>query len=114
MRCISYSTAQLYNLKSIAESVATQKSVPTFPDAFYLRYEEGDIFCFSYGCVVFWGLSLEQERSFLNLLKSFEDRPYAPNVDEFDYTFGRKYSVKNDVIILDKKNAPILQMLAVS
>jgi len=114
MRCTSYSTAQAYNLKALANAIDAEQSTQPFPDARYVTYKGGNVFCFSYGCVVFWGLETEQEQDFLKVLKAFEDKPYAPNVDAFDYTVGSKYGVKNDVITLDEKNPPTLQMLAVS
>jgi uncharacterized Rmd1/YagE family protein len=114
MRCTSYSTAQVYNLKSLASYFTEERSLQVFPDVLHFLYKEGTVFCFSYGCVIFWGLTPQEEQTFLGILREHEDRPYLPNVDEFDYTFGRKYSVKNDVIILHGKNSPILQMLAVS
>src|SRR5262245_50285339 len=100
MRCTSYSTAQVYNLKSLGDHFPEKHSQQVFPDALYLLYEEGSVFCFPYGCVVFWGLTPVQEQAFLGILKKYEDRPYPANVDEFDYHFGRKYSVKNDGITL--------------
>lgn len=114
MRCTSYSTAQSYNLKAIDQNLGTSQLSQIFSDACYIPYQDGDVFCFSYGCVVFWGLESEQEEAFLKDLGPFEENSYPPNIDGFEYGFGRKYGVKNDTITLDKKNPATLQMLAVS
>src|ERR1041384_6166044 len=114
MRCISYSTAHSYNLKGLVEAFGSNQTTQPFPDAQYVTFKKGHAFCFSYGCVVFWGLETAEEQEFLQFLKTFEDKPYAQNVDKFEYNFGSKYGVKNDTITLTKKDSPTLQMLAVS
>jgi uncharacterized Rmd1/YagE family protein len=114
MRCTSYSTAQSYNLKGLIQSLGFAESAQVYSDAAYMPYQGGSVFCFSYGCAIFWGLETEQESAFLKLLKPFEDNAYSPNFDGFEYNFGSKYNVKNDIITLNKSKPHTLQMLAVS
>src|SRR5262245_60596951 len=105
MRCTSYCTAQSYKLKDLAQSLGTAELTQIFPDAYHMPYKGGDAFCFSYGCVVFWGLKGDQEREFLNQLNPFEEKPHLLNTDEFAYDFEENYWVKNDTIMLDKKKS---------
>lgn len=114
MRCTSYSTAQSYNLKGLIQGLGFADSAQIYSDAAYFPYKEGKVFCFPYGCAIFWGLELDQESDFLTLLKPFEENPYPANFDGFEYQVGTQYSVKNDVITLNKKKPHTLQMLAVS
>lgn len=114
MRCTSYSTAQSYNLKGLMQSLEGTNLTQMYPDALHIPFQKGNVFCFSYGCVIFWGIEPEQETHFLKILKSFEDNSYPHNMDGFEYTFDNKYNVKNDTITLDKKKPHPLQMLAVS
>jgi uncharacterized Rmd1/YagE family protein len=114
MRCTSYSTAQSYPLKELIKSLESIQSILVYPDAIYIPYQKGYIFCFSYGCVVFWGLEAKEEEAFLQLLKPFEESPYPPNIDGFEYMFNKRYRVKNDIITLNEKKDHTLQMLATS
>ncbi len=73
-----------------------------------------DAFVFSYGCVVFWGGEEADEKAFLNRLQPFEEKPGPLNMDEFEFSYGMKPSVKNDMIRLKKKGSDVLQKLSVS
>ena len=77
------------------------------------RKPKGDIFYFSYGCVVLWGFTDEEENAILGSLKEFE-RNSIPKaeMDEFTFGYGDNMRIEEDEIILQTKNT--LTKLAIS
>jgi len=77
------------------------------------RQIKGDIFYFSYGAVVCWGFTEEEEREILQSLKEFEKEPLAKaELDEFTYIYGDTIKIEEDEIFLHNKST--LTKLAVS
>ncbi len=71
------------------------------------------IFYFSYGVVVCWGMSEEEELQALNTIKPFEKEPSQKvELDEFTYVYGSSMKIEEDEIMLHNKN--ILTKLAIS
>lgn len=118
MRCISYCTASSYDIPRLL--IALQKRGPAqlYRDLIHLQLKEGentqgDVFYFSYGTVVAWGLSSEKELVCLEELKDFEREPLAkPELDEFTFTYGDLMKIEEDEITLQNKS--ILTKLAIS
>jgi len=72
-----------------------------------------DIFYFSYGVVIFWGVSEEEEKQLVDALKNFEKGSLPKfEVDEFSFSYGDKMKIEDDKIILQKKD--VLTKLAIS
>lgn len=69
----------------------------------------GEVFCFDYGVVVFWGLDEEDEKSILNELIPFEVGKYTPEqveVESFKFCHSSAGSARlyNDIINLKTGN----------
>ncbi len=72
-----------------------------------------DIFYFSYGVVVCWGMNEEEELQALSAIKAFEKEPNQElELDEFTYIYGSNMKLEEDEIMLHNKN--ILTKLAIS
>lgn len=117
MRCVGYCTASSYDLSRLFQILGKLGPVQLYKDAlhFHLREEKrsrGDIFYFSYGAVVFWGLTLNEEKRFLNDLREYEKDPSPHTEDEFTYIYGDNMRIDEDEIILQNKDP--LPKLAVS
>ncbi|KAJ1494550.1 hypothetical protein T484DRAFT_1765284 [Baffinella frigidus] len=40
------------------------------------------VFCYQYGCVVFWGLEPEEEKFFLDVIRPFEEDPLSEEAQD--------------------------------
>src|SRR5438445_6332863 len=64
-----------------------------------------DIFCFSYGVVVFWGFEEEEELRFLKDIKPFEHLPQDPPEREImSFSFGIRQKIEEEEIVLPDTN----------
>lgn len=117
MRCSSYRKARDYNLKKILQHHSKDYKTFQHSDALAL-YNEKDqkyIFCFNYGCVVFWNFDQSQEKPFIESIKSYGSQSKRFVIEEeYEAELGNTQSVKNDLIALNKNENILLQMLTVS
>lgn len=117
MECRAYCTASAYHIKPLLEALKP-RGATLYRDVIHLpvRGEAfGDVFYFSYGCVVLWGISPEQSQTFLDLLADWEQQPLPQNeieTDEFTFSFGETCKIIGDEIILP--NQDVLSRLAIS
>lgn len=117
MDCRAYCTASSYHIKTLYESLKhVGANVTFYRDAVHFQVKgdlPGDIFYFSYGATVFWGLSYEQCRVYLDQIKEFEENPLEEiEKDEFTFSFGESPKIVEDEIILP--NTDVLSRLAIS
>lgn len=72
-----------------------------------------DVFFFSYGVTVFWGMSRNESLLFLHEIKAFEMQPLEDvETDEFTYVFGEGMKIVEDEISLP--NVDTLTRFAIS
>ncbi|MBP6952214.1 MAG: RMD1 family protein [Alphaproteobacteria bacterium] len=114
MRCFTTSTSETYDLHGLAMVLDDVEFINFYTDALHAAYKEGNIFIFSYGCVVFWNVPIEKETQFLEFLQKFSQDLIDPVFEEFEYTFASKPRFFQDKITLAKTRSHALQMLAVS
>ncbi len=118
MRCTTYCTAASYNLGALLHHLQKEGSAQSYRDFLHaqLRHGDtlrGDILYFSYGAVVCWGLTKEEERAVLKGLRKFEVEPISqPEIDEFTYAYNDKMRIEEDEIFL--QNKAILTKVAIS
>lgn len=116
--CRAYCTATSYQIKPFFEKLREQHQKPTFfRDALhvpvYFKERVADVFYFSYGAMVAWGLSQEECRVYLEKIKEYEHHPVEEvETDEFTFVVGSTPKIVEDEIILP--NEDILSKLAVS
>jgi len=118
MRCTSYGTASSFDIPKLFQFLSTEHTVQLFRDIIYMGITENKehtkhIFYFSYGVVVCWGMSEEEELAALATIKPFEKEPSQKvELDEFTYVYGSSMKIEEDEIMLQNKN--ILTKLAIS
>ena len=118
MRCTCYCTAASYDISSLFQHLQQLGPTQLFRDVAHIQVQEndllkGDVFYFSYGSVVCWGFSEEEEKEILKSIKEFEREPLTKvELDEFTFVYGEEMKIEEDEIILQNRNA--LTKLAVS
>lgn len=111
MRCTGYCTASSYDLQKLYLSLQKQGgAAQLYRDVLHLQMKEdkrikGDIFYFSYGVVVLWGFSTEEEKEILHSLKEFDaEHIPKPEIDEFTFSYGDAMKIEEDEITLQNKS----------
>ncbi len=117
MRCTGYCTASSYDIPKLFQFFVNQGPAQIFRDVVHIEVKKdkakGDIFFFSYGVIVSWGLTDIEEKAHLFYIKEFEREPnHKIELDEFTYTYGETLTIERDEIILDSKS--VLTKLALS
>ena len=110
MRCTGYCTASTYEIPRLYQELQKRGPCQLTRDVVHAQVKEakqvkGDIFYFSYGVVVFWGFTQEEELDHLKFLKEFEKEPHhKPEIDEFTFALGESMKIEEDEIILQNKS----------
>ncbi|SRR5579883_340848 len=118
MRCVSFCTASAYDLTGLANSFKRKSHyiVRQSRDVLHVTNlkKMADIFFFSHGCFVCWGLKKPQEQKLLEHVKEFSIGPISTiQTDHFCFRFGEETSIdsherfKVDVITLDSDNPQV-------
>lgn len=118
MRCTSFCTSELYKLQALANFLKANGYVSkNYRKVLHLKYpnmQGGDVFIFSYGCLVTWGLSKVEEQQLLKLIE-----PFAQNLlssiesDRFVARFGQLTEMVThehfnaDVIVLESDSVTL-------
>lgn len=117
MRCVSFCTARSYDLQGLSNSFKRKDYMTRLSrDVLYVTSLKRpvDIFFFSHGCFVCWGLSKRQEQKWIEYANEYA-RDLNPQLesDHFCYRFGEETSIDTherfrvDVITLDSDNPQI-------
>lgn len=118
MRCTSYCTATGYDIPKLFQMLQPQGNAQLYRDVIHgqLKDEKGlkkDLFYFSYGVVVCWGFSEEEEKDLLNALRKVEKEPLAKvEFDAFAFSYGDRMKIVEDEITLPRKD--VMTKLAIS
>jgi uncharacterized Rmd1/YagE family protein len=107
MRCSVYCTSASYNIGALFEYLKPRYATTLYKDSLQIPYTQdgGEVFFFSYGVMVFWGLSEEEEYQMIDRVKSFEIEPLsAPIRDFYDFSYGEANRIQRDEIILSNKD----------
>ncbi len=105
-RCSAYCTAASYQMRGLLEHLQQQKTqVSYFRSSLVIHHfegaERGDVFYFSTGTVVMWGLSTQEEKDVLQRLQAFENDPVPEvEIEESRYSIGRIAKILKDDITL--------------
>jgi uncharacterized Rmd1/YagE family protein len=112
-RCIAVCHAKRFDFEALKTHLPETHRATFYRDAIYLE-EEGDIFVFPYGVMVFWGLELDTEKRLIE-----EVGPYSietldhPVSDTFQYTLDNEQNrIHEDFIYLTEDQ--VLNKLAIS
>jgi len=118
MRCTCYCTASSYDIPRLFQHLQRLGTTQLFRDVIHIQIKEdkrvkGDVFYFSYGSVVCWGFSEEEEKEILQAVKEFEREPLPKaELDEFTFVYGDGVKIEEDEIFLHNKSS--LTKLAIS
>ncbi len=117
MRCASYCTAEGYAIDELAKFLRTEGLDPKFYDNVIhihkMRESNGDtvsdaeLFIFPYGCISLWGMSEEEELSFIDSVSLFEVSPlytYTLDTSTYDYENETLINEEDDEIMLESKD----------
>lgn len=114
MRCTSYALADHFDLGAIAHIYSPQSWPSSYRDALHIPYKSGDVFLFSYGCLVFWNVSQIDELAFNETLRHGADSFIEnPEYEEVNFQWGERMGIKGDVITLPTEES-LLHQLALS
>ena len=110
MRCTGFCTAASYDIAGLFQAMGHRGNVQLHRDALHFQLREdkrirGDIYYFAYGAVVFWGLTRDEEKEYLNEVKKYERDPVLHTEDEFTYVFGDTMKIEEDEITLPNKSS---------
>ena len=100
-RCSAYCLAESYDLKKLIRE--NRNPMKTFRQVLHLKILDGkaDAFYFSYGVIVFWGLSKEEEQDFLEKSLNYSlKRLKKIESDFFTFDYGDKHHFEHDTITL--------------
>lgn len=118
MRCTCYSTAATYDTPRLFQHLQRLGPTQLFRDVVHIQIVEdnrlkGDLFYFSYGTVVCWGFTEQEEKEIIQSLKEFEREPHPKiELDEFTFDYAEAIKIEEDEILLHNKST--LTKLAVS
>jgi len=118
MDCFALCTATSYRLKPLYESLRQNYKATLYRDAIHVEYAhndlKSDVFFFSYGCIVCWGMPREDGvKQFPALIKDFEHQKLDEmETDEFTYLYGDTARIVEDEITLP--NHDVVTKLAIS
>lgn len=117
-RSMACCTAASFQLSRLLEFIKEHDESPKFfrsGNVVHRRYgnEDGDVFYFSYGTIVMWGLSKSEEEAILFEARLFEEGPLdAVEWEESLYSQGSSAKILKDSITLPSSN--VLTKLAFS
>lgn len=115
MRCNAYCTASSYQMKALLDHFKEQTNPVLYRDAIHLAVDHGDgtsadIFYFSYGVMVCWGLTLQEEQFYLEGINNFEKNPLEIHeVERFSFVYGEAAKVGKDEIVLPN-HEPLIKL----
>lgn len=102
MDCYGYNTAASYRMVDLHQNLKGQYEIERLHNVLHQKHQEnGDIFYFPYGSVVFWNVKENIQKEILESLKEFEEQPLDKiEFDEFEVQFGDKAKVYDDMMTL--------------
>lgn len=113
--CFASCIARSFAFTELKETMAKSYSCDIYRDVIHISRDQGEVFLFSYGVIVAWGLPTDGFLRLLEDLKPFVKGLLAQTLsDEFTFetTEAGFFHIKNDLITLGTTN--VLEKLAVS
>jgi uncharacterized Rmd1/YagE family protein len=114
-RCTGYCSASSYDIKALYDVFYETLQCDLSKNILHGRHpaSHAEVFYFSYGVVVLWGFTKEEEVRFIDIARPHEEASLSSlEYDEFEFTYGDKQRLHRDLITLSS-DLP-LQKLAVS
>lgn len=118
MECCALCTATSYAIKPLYDGMRTSHKATLYKDVVHVAMQKGsytfDVFLFSYGVAVFWGVGKDPAIKILQeIVKGFEQHPLDEiETDEFTYIYSEPPKIIEDEIHVP--NTDIVTLLAIS
>lgn len=110
MRCSAFCPVENYRLATIASFFRGQGViVKNYRKVLHLipQAKKGDIFVFSYGCVVMWGIRQKEEEAMLKTLAQFSTGD-LPNIEIARFVF--RYGDRTEMATHERFNVDIIKL----
>lgn len=103
-----------FDFPALQAHLLTNQRCVAYRNVLHVEWQQGEVFIFDYGVLVFWNLGAEQRAEFIDKLADFAKEPLNTILeDEFTYETGTdKAFIKNDHITLVDNE--VITRLAVS
>jgi uncharacterized Rmd1/YagE family protein len=103
-----------FNFPALQAYLLTNQRCIAYRNVLQVEWQQGEVFLFDYGVLVFWNIDNEQRIAFIDKLMDFTQEPLDKVLDdEFSYETGAdKVLIKNDQIMLTDDEA--ITRLAIS
>lgn len=103
-----------YDFPALRERMASEGEVTISHNVLHLFWQDGEVFIFAYGVVVFWGVNEVDRHAPVSMLGEFSEQPLQESLtDELSFELGQSpASLKNDHVSLPADD--MLLRLAVS
>jgi len=75
LTCLACCSAKTFRFNELQEYFIENHRAVFYKDALHVAKENGDIFIFGYGVVVFWNISRDQSLRVLDDIKRFKNDP---------------------------------------
>lgn len=111
MRCISFCLTASYRLAPIAGFFRSNGyNVKQYRKVLHISYpnKECNIFIFSYGCLITWGLTQKKEKELLKQLKPFSNKSLLPGIEIGKFIY--KYSDRVEMTTHERFNIDIITL----
>jgi uncharacterized Rmd1/YagE family protein len=116
MKCVAYCMAQSLQFQDYLAHLQAQGIQPQFfREAAYFKtiIGSGTAFVFTYGTIVFWAVSQVEQERVLKELGLFLIEPMQNLLrDDFSFSFGPSFQVREDQIVLDSENPLVMLSLS--
>lgn len=120
LRCFAYSFSRELTIKNLHQHLANRYDIKTVDHVLHLKAngpgiqdDEGDVFIYSYGAIVCWGLTEDKEQEIISSLElSLDSKLGAEDDDIYSYGYGVDSKVEDDHITL--KDHDLNNKLAIS
>lgn len=105
LKCLAYSSAQSYNLISVANKLkSSRKKIKRFNEGVFYKSEGEAVYIFSFGAIVIWGTEKTQPLKIVTDLIPYATYPAKEyDIEEFFYKVGEKTFIDevNDTIVIE-------------
>lgn len=108
LRCFAYSFSRELTIKSLYQYLSDNYNLKKFDDILHINIDdkdidkdEGDVFIFSYGTIVCWGLTKDIEDKICRILEKFLGSKLGEVDDDlYSYGYGEEIGISEDHITL--------------
>lgn len=120
MRCSSFCTASLYQIKELKKFLSNERLTPrSYDNVVHFQTQGkdniGNVFIFPYGCIVIWGLEDKEEQEILALVKSYEDDSLNEVIEDYaTYSLSEETCINEEYDEILLENDDVLIKLSLS